>query len=62
MRKRGDRVVITTGKYQGHQAVIESNVHQRTADCPKDLSDGFQIMLDTGKVVIVRWDQVAALH
>ena len=60
MRKRGDRVVITSGKYQGHQGVIESNVHQRTADYPKDFSDGFQVMLDTGALVVVRCDQVAA--
>ena len=62
MRKRGDLVVITTGKYQGHQGVIESNVHQRTADYPKDLSDGFQVMLDTGALVVVRCDQVTAMH
>ena len=60
MRKRGDRVVITTGKYQGHQGVIESNVHQRTADYPMDLNDGFQVMLDTEELVTVRWDQVEA--
>ena len=59
MRKRGDRVVITTGKYQGHEGIIESNVHQRTADYPMDLSDGFQVMLDTGALVVVRCDQVA---
>ena len=59
MRKRGDRVTITTGKYRGHQGVIESNVHQRTVDFPDDLSDGFQVMLDTG-VVVVRWDQAVS--
>ena len=59
MRKRGDRVTITSGKYLGHKGVIESNVHQRTVDCPTELSDGFQVMLDIG-VVVVRWDQVAA--
>lgn len=58
MRKRGDRVRITTGKYAGQTGTIESNVHQRTADCPNDLSDGFHVMLDSGEVVTVRWDQV----
>ena len=60
MRKRGDRVRITSGMYQGHSGVIESNVHQRTADYPKDLSDGFQVMLDTGALVVVRWDQAVS--
>ncbi|MCH2519940.1 MAG: KOW motif-containing protein [Dehalococcoidia bacterium] len=34
MRKRGDRVRITTGKYAGHHGFIESNVHQKTVDYP----------------------------
>ena len=59
MRKRGDRVRITTGKYAGQTGTIESNVHQRTADYPGELSNGFQVMLDTG-VVVVRWDQVVS--
>ena len=58
MRRRGDRVKITTGKYADHSGTIESNVYQKTVDYPTELSNGFQIMLDTG-VVIVRWDQVA---
>ena len=62
MRKRGDRVVITTGKYQSHEGVIESNVHQRTADYPKDLSDGFQVMLDSGELVVARCDQVETVR
>ena len=57
MRRRGDRVAITSGKYTGHQGTIEANVHQRTADYPNDLSNGFEVMLDTG-VVVVRWDQI----
>ena len=60
MRRRGDRVTITNGKYTGQTGLVESNVHQRTADYPKNLSDGFQVMLDTEEVVIVRWDQVTA--
>ena len=57
MRRRGDRVTITTGKYAGQTGKVESNVHQRTVDYPTEPSDGFQVMLDTG-VVVVRWDQV----
>ena len=54
MRKRGDRVRITSGKYKGHQGVIESNVHQRAADYPDRYADGFQVMLNSGLVVVVR--------
>ena len=57
MRKRGDRVRITTGKCAGQTGTVESNVFQKTVDYPAELSDGFQVMLDTG-VVVVRWDQV----
>ncbi len=60
MRKRGDRVLITTGKYRGHQGVIESNVFQKTVDYPNDLSKGFQVMLDTGEVATVQWDQIVS--
>ena len=60
MRKRGDQVRIATGKYRGRTGTVESNVFQKTMDYPDQLSNGFQGMLDTGEVVIVRWDQVTA--
>jgi len=31
MRKRGDRVKITSGKYAWQTGTVESNVYQRTA-------------------------------
>ena len=62
MRKRGDRVTITTGKYTGHTGTVDSNVHQRTVDYPDDLANGFHIMLDSGVLVTVRWDQVEPLR
>ena len=58
MRKRGDRVTITTGKYAGQTGTVDSNVHQRTADYPDQLANGYHVMLDTGELVTVRWDQV----
>ena len=61
MRKRGDRVKIISGKYTGHTGTVESNVHQRTADYPDELHNGFHIILDTGVLVTVRWEQVEAL-
>ena len=58
MRRRGDRVTITTGKYAGHTGTIESNVYQKTVDYPDELSNAFHVMLDTEKLVTVRLDQV----
>ena len=55
-------MTITSGMYEGHSGVIESNVHQRTADYPKDLSDGFQVMLDSGELVVARCDQVETVR
>ena len=58
MRRRGDRVTITTGKYAGHQGTVESNVYQRTADYPDEWQNGHHVMLDTEKRVTVRWNRV----
>ncbi len=58
MRRHGDRVTITTGKYAGQTGIVESNVFQKTVDYPTELSNGFQVMLDTEELVTVRWDQV----
>ena len=61
MRRRGDRVRIITGKCAGQTGTVESNVFQKTVDYPGELSNGFQVILDTGEVVIVRWDQVTGI-
>ena len=34
MRRRGERVTITTGKYAGHKGTVKSNMYQRTTDYP----------------------------
>jgi len=62
MRKRGDRVRITTGKYAGHQGTIESNVFQETVDYPGELSNGFQVMLESEDLVTVRSDQADSIR
>ena len=54
MRRRGDRVIITSGMYEGHRGTVEANVYQRTADYPDELSNGYYIMLDTEELVTVR--------
>lgn len=58
MRRRGDRVIITSGKYAGHQGTVESNVFQRTVDYPDEFANGYHVMLDIEELVTVRWDQV----
>ena len=60
MRRRGDRVTTTTGKYAGHTGTIESNVYQKTVDYPDELANGFHVILDTEKLVKVRLDQVTS--
>ena len=51
-------MTITTGKYAGLTGNIESNVYQRTVDYPEKLANGYHVMLDTGELVTVRWNQV----
>ena len=58
MRRRGDRVLITTGKYAGHTGSVESNVFQRTIDYPDEVANGFYVMLGTEVLVTVRWEQM----
>ena len=61
MRRRGDRVTITSGKYVGRRGTIESNVYQKTVDYPDELANGYHVMLDSEVLVTVRWDQVKTL-
>ncbi len=56
--KRGDQVTITSGRYQGSQGVVDSAVFQRTVDYPEEYSPGYHVILDSGPVITVRWDQV----
>ena len=58
MRKRGDRVRITTGKYAGRTGTVEANVYQNTVDYPDEWSNGYHVILDTDRLVTLRWDQV----
>ena len=62
MRRRGDRVIITSGTFEGHRGTVEANVHQRTADYPDELNNGFHVMLDSEELMTVRWEQVEALR
>ena len=57
--KRGDRVVIVSGQRSGVLGVVDSAVFQRTTDHPDEYAPGYHIVLDSGPVVTVRWDEVA---
>ena len=52
--KRGDRVIITTGSYQGCTGIVDSAVFQRTVDQPDEYAPGYHVVLDNGAVVTVR--------
>ena len=52
-------MTITTGSYQGCTGVVDSAVFQRTTDHPDEYAPDYHIVLDSGPVVTVRWDQVA---
>ena len=59
MRRSGDRVRITTGKYAGRTGTIESNVYQRTVDYPDEFANGHHVMLDSEDLATLRWDRDA---
>ena len=56
--KRGDPVVIVSGRYKGHQGAVDSAVFQRTVDYPDEFAPGYHVVLEEGPVTTVRWDQV----
>ena len=55
MRRRGDRVIITSGTYEGHRGTVEANVYQKTVDYPDEWANGRHVMLDSDVLVTVRW-------
>ena len=56
--RRGDLVVITSGRYIGIRGVVESRVYQWTVDRPNDYDAGYHVVIGKAQVVTVRWDQV----
>ena len=56
--KRGEQVTIISGRYHGSQGVVDSAVFQRTVDYPEEYSAGYHVILDSGALITVRWDQV----
>ena len=60
MRRRGDRVIIISGMYDGHRGTVEANVYQKTVDYPEEWANAYHVMLDSEKLVTVRLDQVVS--
>ena len=62
MRRRGDRLKITHGKYAGQLVTIENKVYERAVDYPDEYLNDFNVMLDTEGLVTVRWEQMDVLQ
>ena len=56
MRRRGDRVIIISGAYEGQRGTVEANVYQKTVDDLDEWANGYHVMLDTDELVTVRYD------
>ena len=56
--KRGDRVTIISGRHKGAIGVVDSAVFQHTVDYPDEYAPSYHVLLDGGRVVTVRVEQV----
>ena len=57
--RRGDPVTVIFGRFAGHAGLVESVVHQKSADQPHEFSAACHVILDTGQVVTVGLDYLA---
>ena len=51
---------VISGNYAGRTGTVDANVFQRPVDYPDEFAAGFHLVLDDGKWVTVRRDQVAS--
>ena len=51
-------MIIISGRHKGATGAVDSAVFQRTVDYPDEYAPGYHVVLDDGRVVTVRWDQV----
>ena len=58
--KHGDKVRIISGKYAGATGTVDSKVFQYGVDYPEELGASYHLVLDVGKVITVRVEQVEA--
>ena len=59
--QRGDRVRIISGKHANATGTVDSKVFQYSVDFPDELGASYHVVLDGGKVVTVRVEQVQRL-
>ena len=51
-------MVVVSGSHKGAEVTVESLVFQQSVDYPKELAAGYHVVLNNGRAVAVRWDQV----
>ncbi|MDA0264866.1 MAG: hypothetical protein O3A93_11685 [Chloroflexi bacterium] len=56
--RRGDRVKVRGGRHDAAVGTVDSAVFQRTDDHPNEFHHAYHVILDCGRVVTVRKDQV----
>jgi hypothetical protein len=54
---RGDIVRVLYGSFEGHYGTIQNRVFSASVDNP-NRDAGYEVDLDDGRPVILRWDQV----
>jgi ribosomal protein L24 len=59
--KRGDPVIIVSGRYKGCTGVVDSAVFQHTVDSPEEYRPGYHMVLDDGTLVTVGVEQVVRM-
>ena len=60
--RRGDRVQITEGEYEGLSVTVDSRVFQDSVEHPGERAPGYHTRLGSGQVITVRWDQVESVN
>lgn len=56
--KRGTRVHILSGIYQGLTDTVESCVFQTSIDHQDERAPGYHVILQDGRVSTIRWDKL----
>ncbi len=55
---REDTVRVISGTFEGFWGTVNSLVCRRSYDYPEDIEPGYQLTLEDGTWVTLRWDQV----
>ena len=57
--RRGGRVRINSGKYNGATGTVDSKVFQYSVDYAAELGAAYHVVLDDGKVIMVRVERAS---